>query len=108
MQFAALEGYNLQLMDPDNSFSQLLWADVTLHAPLLSLKWQKQQIINGREETMFQLSEFEYHHLDNFPTIHFDSLVDYMAGPKGVFFLPILGDGHVTSDLIVRLVSSGH
>jgi hypothetical protein len=108
MQFASLKGYNLQLVDSDNPFSQLLWADVNLHAPLLSLKWQKQQIINGREETVSQLSEFEYHHLDSHPTIYFDSLEDYTAEQEGVFFLPILGDGHVTSGLIVRFVSSGH
>jgi hypothetical protein len=108
IQFASLKCYTLELMESDNPFSQLLWADITIHAPRLSLRWQKQQGINGRDTTVYRLSEFEYHHNDGVPTFHFDSLQDCLEKQEDVSFLPIVGDGHVTYGLIVRPVPACH
>jgi hypothetical protein len=105
-QLASLTDSAVRLMEPDNPFSQLRWADISLCAPLLALTWEKQQNTDGEEETTYRMPGHE--HSETLPSFHFDSLEDYEANQEDVSFLPIHGDGCVLSGLIVRLVPHGY
>jgi hypothetical protein len=104
-KYASLIDHVVRLKEPDNPFSQLLWAGISLCAPLLSLRWQKGQIINGHQGTLYRVSALNYTDIASF---HFDSLEDSEVSQEGVSFMPIHGDHCVTSGLIVRLVPPGH